>query len=73
MAKTANRDKLSMKGETGKKGGTGKFKVAGLLSGTKAQCVNRLENLMSPKQVGYGTKAWKTACDKLRNHIKTAF
>ena len=51
----------------------GQFKVAGLLSGTKTQCINRLENLTSRKQVGYGTAAWQSACDKLRNHIKTAF
>ena len=66
MAAT-NRDKLSTKKNTGK------FKVAGLLSGTKAQCINRLEKLTSPKQVGYGTPAHKAACDKLRNHIRTAF
>ena len=62
-----NRAKLSTKG------GSGEFKVAGLLSGSKAQCIARLEKLTSPKQVGYGTKAWREACTKLRNHIKTAF
>jgi len=67
MAATTNRDKLSTKKSTGK------FKVAGLLSGSKAQCITRLENLTSPKQVGYGTKSWKEACTKLRNHIRTAF
>jgi hypothetical protein len=67
MAAT-NRDKLSTK--AGKKG---TFKVAGLLSGSKAQCIARLEKLTSPKQVGYGTKAHKAACNKLRNHIETAF
>ena len=52
----------------------GKFpKIAGLLSGTKAQCINRLEKLTSKSQVGYGTPAHQAACSALRNHIKTAF
>ena len=57
-----------------KKKGTGKFpKIAGLLSGTKAQCINRLEKLTSKSQVGYGTPEHKAACSALSNHIKTAF
>ena len=70
MASTANRTKLKSN-KTEKKG---KFpKIAGLLSGTKAQCINRLEKLTSKSQVGYGTPEHTAACNKLSNHIKTAF
>ena len=31
--------------------------------------INRLENLTSPKQHGYGTKANKDAIERLRNRI----
>ena len=70
MARTAKKENLKIK----KKKGTGTFpKIAGLLSGTKAQCINRLEKLTSKSQVGYGTPEHKAACSALSNHIKTAF